>query len=141
EKSPLRKKLPVSRLVSLASLAIAIAALFLALRKPQAVAVPESPPAMSANAMSFQSKVDQLAAPCGDGPNDVHVTAQEIAAEIAQSTGALPKKESKTTGPADVSNVDLTSATENIGEPVVTFEGDQVRGQFVSELGGKKVYI
>jgi hypothetical protein len=29
----------------------------------------------------------------------------------------------------------------SVGEPVVTFEGDLVRGQFLSELGGKKVYI
>jgi hypothetical protein len=28
-----------------------------------------------------------------------------------------------------------------VSEPIVTFEGDQLQGQFVSEVAGKKVYI
>jgi hypothetical protein len=137
DKSSLRRKLPISRLISLASLALAITALVLALRKPQPVAVPQPPRAMAANAASFQSKVEQLASPSDGGPNDVRLTAPEIAAALAQSAGALPNEGSSRTAPVNTpANLDVSGAVQNVGEPVVTFEGDQVKGQFVSEVGG-----
>jgi hypothetical protein len=146
----LRRKLPLNRIFSITALLIAVGALVLALRKPQPVAVPQPRVAMAANAQSFQAKVEQLATPTseGRGGDQVHLTAPEIAAAIAQSTGALPAAGTQSASPADSAQVpDVTAAFNaadgepNVGEPVVTFEGDLMKGQFASELGGKKVYV
>ena len=150
-----RRRLPLSRIFSIAALVIAVGALLLALHKPQPVAVPQPSQVMAANAQSFQAKVDQLATPSSDGQSgdEVHLTAPEIAAALAQSAGTLPDTSlSSASAPssavpnsAQVADVaaapNSTDGTPNLGEPVVTFEGDLMKGQFVSELGGKKVYI
>jgi hypothetical protein len=143
-----RQKLPLNRIFSIAALVIAIAALMLALRTPKPVAVPLPRQAMAAHAQSFQVKVDQLAAPSSEGNNEVHLTAPEISAAIAQSAGALPETSAPSAdGPTSAQVADVTAALNadggepNIGEPVVSFDGDLMRGQFVSELGGKKVFI
>ena len=119
----------------------------LALRKPQPVATPQPRQVMAANAQSFQAKVDQLATPSSDGQgSEVHLTAPEIAAAIAQSAGSVPQTNTQPT--SDSAKVeDVTAALNaaegepNVGEPVVTFDGDLMKGQFVTELGGKKVYV
>jgi hypothetical protein len=145
-----RRKLPLNRIFSIAALAIAVGALLLALRKPQPVAAPQPRQAMAASAQSFQAKVDQLATPSTDGRGgeEVHLTAPEIAAALAQSTGTLPGSDTQPgAAPNSAQVTDIAAALNaadgepSVGEPVVTFEGDLVRGQFLSELGGKKVYI
>jgi hypothetical protein len=137
-----RQKLRLRHLISLASLTLAIMALILALRKPQPVTVPQPVEVRSANAAAFQSKVEQLASPSSEADQEVHLTAPEIAAAIAESVRTLPAEESENTGKSRAPSIsDDRGATPNIGEPAVTFEGDLVKGQFASELGGKKVYI
>jgi hypothetical protein len=145
-----RSRLPVSRIISIATLLIAVAALVLAMRKPQPVAAPRQREALIASAESLQAKVDQLAAPSIDGqPSEaVHLTSQEIAAAIAQSAGTIPapgQGSSASATPAQLNDVanalNAADGEPTLGEPVVTFDGDLMKGQFLSELGGKKVYI
>jgi hypothetical protein len=141
------RKLPLNRIFSVAALLIAIAALVLAARKPKPVTTPQPRQAMAANAQSFQEKVQQLAAPASEGNSEVHLTAPEIAAAMAQSAGTLPppSKQPEVPSPDQVADVAAALNSEggepNLGEPIVTFEGDLMKGQFVSELAGKKVYI
>src|SRR5690242_13592996 len=92
EKSEGSGKLRIWRVVNFASLLIAAAALFLALKKPAPVAQPQARAALSANAQSFQSKVDQLAQPpeAGQSNPEIHLTGDEVAAAFAQAAAPVP---------------------------------------------------
>ena len=162
-----RERLTVSRVLSIAALLISVFALLLALKKPNPVAPPQPPTAIAANAQSFQAKVDQLqqAQAQGQTGSEVHLTANEIGAAIAQAAGAVPASPTPVwplcawitcyqifttpaaapdsasspnpAAPAGPGSIDPAS----LQQPVVSFEGNIVRGQFVNEVGGKKVYI
>ncbi len=133
---------------SATTLLIACLALALALMKPVPVSAPQTRNTMVANAQSFQTKVDQLAQAQADGQSgtEVHLGAGEISAAIAQASGALPTVEQgsadpkSTATPADLSAL-VGGGEANVGEPLVSFEGDVMKGQFVTELAGKKVYV
>ena len=118
-------KIRLSRILSIATLLIAVAALVLALKKPQPVALPQTSAAIAANAQSFQAKVNQLeqAQAQGQSGSEVRLTADEIGAAIAQADGAMPAS------PAERE------------EPILSFEGDIVRAQFVTDVAGQKTYI
>lgn len=143
---PKGSKVPISSIISGAALLLALTALFLALRKPQPVATPQTQATVAANAQSFQNKVDQLAQAQVDGQSgtEVHLTPGEVNAAIVQANGGAP-----VAAPTDSSgNVDVNAPIapgavdmESLGQPTVTFDGDEIKGQFLSELGGKKVYV
>jgi hypothetical protein len=136
-----------SRLLSVVSLLIAVVALFLALKKPQPVAAVQPPAAVTANAQSFQSKIEQLqqAQALGQTGSEVHLTADEISAAIAQAAGTSPQPAvgESATRAADPSTPVASGAVDqaSVQEPVVSFDGDIVRGQFLTEVAGKKVYV
>ncbi|MGH9810193.1 MAG: hypothetical protein ACRD9W_23575 [Terriglobia bacterium] len=143
-----KKKLPISRIISVTSLLLAMTALFLALRKPQPVAAPQPAAVVSANAQSFQTKVDQLAQSQADGQAgaEVHLTPGEVNAAILQSSGGVPATpvvSATTNGTPDVNAPIEGGAIDpsTLGEPIVSFDGDQIKGQFLSEVAGKKVYV
>ena len=98
-----RGKIRLARILSIATLLISVAALVLALKKPQPVAPPQTPAAIAANAQSFQAKVSQLeqARDQGQTGSEVRLTADEIGAAIAQAEGASPApgKAPSSTGP------------------------------------------
>ncbi len=148
DKSDGRSKLSIWRIINFASLLVAAVALFLALKKPTPVAQPQPTASISANAQSFQAKVDQLeqAQPEGQTKVEVHLTADEVAAAFAQSAGSASAPQlqpASTQGSTDVSAPIAAGAVDvnKLGEPIVSFEDDKVIGQFATELGGKKVYI
>ncbi len=151
-------KIGVSRIISIASLLLATTALILALRKPQPVVPPQTPAVIAANAQSFQNKVDQLAQAQADGQAgaEVHLTSNEVTAAIAQASGTVPTapvtaSTTSTATPASTSSATPADISANLGsgaidlsnmpEPIVSFEGDQLKGQFLTEIGGKKVYV
>ena len=140
-------RFPISRIISIASLLLATTALILALHKPQPVAIPQTPTAIAANTQSFQTKVDQLAQPAADAGTapEVHLTPDEINAAILSASGpATPSASADTSAnPADLNTAIADGPIDmaNMPEPIVTFDGDQIKGQFVSEVHGKKVYV
>ena len=144
-------KIGLARILSIATLLIAVTALVLALKKPQPVAPPQSPASIVANAQSFQDKVSQLeqAQAQGQTGSEVRLTANEIGAAIAQAERAMPALPAQGKVPgaaapsADTSAAVASSAIEtvNVDEPIISFEGDIVRGQFVTEVAGKKTYV
>ena len=119
--------------------------------KPQPVASPQTPAAVAANAQSFQAKVSQLeqAQAQGQTGSEVRLTADEVRAAIAQASGATPGSPAQGRAPsaagpsADTSAAVAPGAIEqaNIQEPIISFEGDIVRGQFETEVAGKKTYV
>jgi hypothetical protein len=148
-----RVKSSIGRVVSIATLLISLAALYLAMRKPAAVAPPQPATAAAANAESFQTKVNQLqqAQAQGQTGSEVHLTAGEISAAIAQATTQVgstpapvqPASSSSTNSTSDPSIAIAPGVLDvsAIGEPIINMEGDIVRGQFLTEIGGKKVYV
>jgi hypothetical protein len=142
-------KFSIRNLVTVASLVLSATAVFLALRKPQPVSPPQPPAALAANAQSFQMKVDQLAQAQAQGQtgSEVRLNSGEVSAAIAQASGAMPASTTQSSTPAtgapDLSATVAPGAVDlaNMPEPIVSFEGDQVKGQFLTEVGGKKVYV
>ena len=143
-----RGKIRLGRILSLATLLISVAALVLALKKPQPVAPRQTPAAIAANAESFQAKVSQLeqARDQGQSGAEVRLTADEIGAAIAQAAPVSPaqgKAASSAGPPSETPAAAAQGSVEpaNLQEPIISFEGDIVRGQFATEVAGETTYV
>ena len=82
----------------------------------------------------------------GQTGSEVRLTGDEIGAAIAQAERALPAPDQapgSAAPSADTSAAVAPSSVEtvNVEEPIISFEGDIVRGQFVTEVAGKKTYV
>jgi len=142
----------VQRILSFATLAISILTLVLVLKRPAPVAPGAAPAAAAANAQSFQEKVNRLAQPRvpGEGESEVRMNAGELSAALAQAAGVLPATtaapaNSSTNAPSSPSPVgpatEFPGAVPNIKDYQVSMDGDIVRGQFLTEIAGKDVYL
>jgi hypothetical protein len=151
----------VQRIISFVTLAISIITLVLVLKRPAPVATAVAPATAAANAQSFQEKVNQLAQPkaAGEGESEVRMTSGEVSAALAQAAGLLPAtmatpaiantSTGASTGsasaivnsPAAPSAMDFPGAVPNIKDYQVAMDGDIVRGQFLTQIAGKDVYL
>jgi hypothetical protein len=128
--------------------------------KPQSVASPQNVEVAKANTASFDHKLERLEAPrtVSDAPAEVHFSSDEVSAEIAQSTGS-----SSTAAPDTASTNVRPGVAPDSAKPVstptstpdavvgtgqvqvkgyeVNLEGDVARGQFVTQIAGKDVYV
>lgn len=144
------------RIVSLATLAISVFTLILVLRKPAPVAAPAaSPAAVAANVQSFQEKVTQLEQPraAGESAPDVRINSAELGAALAQASGMLPamattsssgsaaSSSSSSAGGSSASPLELPGPVPNVKDYQVSMDGDLVRGQFLTNIAGKDVYL
>ena len=153
-------KIKLDRIISVATLTASVAALLLVLKKPAPVAEPLPAPAMAANAQSFQNKIDQLeqARAQGQSGAEVRLNGQEIAAAIAQASGALSNDSaseaanntargavnsgSSTGGSSDTPlSGDLGAGEPSVKDYQVNFEGDVAKGQFLTRIAGKDVWV
>jgi hypothetical protein len=150
-------KFGINRIISLATLVASLGALFLVLKKPQPVAAPQSPAAVAANAQSLQNKLDQLDQPRlrGEPPASVHLTSDEVNAAVAQATAAFPTAATQAAAGPSGSGAAPTATTEGLPLPAgvsasdqptvkdyqVSFEGDEVKGQFLTQVGGKDLWV
>jgi hypothetical protein len=155
-------KIKLDRIISIATLAASVVAIFLVLKKPTPVAQHQAPAAMAANAQSFDQKISQLEQasqqsqssgtgyfpvaqsqpgqvdkPSAGAPKtEVRINSDEVGAAIAQSLGTA------TTGAAGLSaNTDLGGGAPAIKDQQVSFDGDVVHGQFLTEIAGKDVWV
>ena len=154
-------KWKLDRIISVATLAASLIAIFLVLKKPQPVAPAQSPAAAAANVQSLENKLEQLEQPKepGQAPAQVHFSSDEITAALAQAAAALPatipassamgggNASAAQTSPGLPTTVPSSpDAPIGEGEPEVkdykvNFDGDVARGQFVTQIGGKDVYV
>lgn len=142
-------KVKFDRIISVATLTASVAALVLVLKKPQPVATPLPPAVVAANAQSFENKIEQLeqAKAQGQPGTEVRLTSQEVSAAIAQASGALASQGAVSAGaPAGSSSDgslsgDLGPGQPNIKDYQVSFEGDLVKGQFLTQVAGKDVWV
>ena len=147
------KKWKLDRIISVATLVTSVLALVLVLKRPAPVAAPQTPAQAAANAQSFQDKLTQLEqSPAQSAENpptttdsatvspetkatpaQVHINSDEVTAALAQAAGAL-------TGGGLPGGADLGSMP-NILDQQVSFDGDQVHGQFLTNIAGKNVWV
>jgi hypothetical protein len=122
--------------------------LVLVLRRPAPVAVPATP----ADAQSLQQKLNRLEQPkpSGEGESDVRMNAGEVNAALAQAAGLLPaaaptSAAAPANGPstpaAPSGPMEFPGAVPNIKDYQVSMDGDVVRGQFLTQIAGKDVYL
>jgi hypothetical protein len=91
----------------------------------------------AANAQSFEQKIEQLEKPKDPEapPAEVHITSNEVSAALAQSVGAIPTASGQLTPSTDL------GAMPSILDQQVSFDGDQVHGQFLTTIAGKQVWV
>jgi hypothetical protein len=144
------KKLKIDRVISVATLVSSALALFLVLKKPQPVAQPQVPAVAAANAQSFQAKVQQFEEPkqAGQSPSEVRLNSDEVSAALMQAASTIPAsamQEASGTGlpSALPSSPDaaIASGEPEVKDYQVNFDGDVARGQFVTKIAGKDVYV
>jgi hypothetical protein len=141
------KKWKLDRIISITTLVSSVIAIALVLKRPQPVATPMPAPVAAAKAEAFQQKLEQLGQPKqpGQPPAEVRVTSDEVSAALAQAAGAIPVSAPSAGGPPN-SVPSSPDAAIGPGQPEVkdyqvSFDGDVARGQFVTEIGGKDVYV
>jgi hypothetical protein len=150
----------LQRIISFATLAISILTLVLVLKRPAPVSTPVAPAAAAANAQSFQEKVNQLAQPKapGEGESEVRINSGELSAALAQAAGLLPAttvSANSSSGAPSGSSSSSPSPSSSAASPAMEFpgsvpsvkdyevslDGDIVRGQFLTQIAGKDVYL
>jgi hypothetical protein len=147
-------KWKLDRIISVATLAASLIAIFLVLKKPAPVAPAQSPAAAAANAQSVEKKLEQLEQPKDPGqpPAQVRFNSDEITAALAQAAALVPGNISASSAAPQTSPGLPTSVPSSPDAPIgegepevkdykVNFDGDVARGQFVTQIGGKDVYV
>ena len=131
----------IYRLLRWASLAGLVVTAFLLLKSPDPIAKAAGPAQVQQNAESFQQKLTELAnaQSRGETGTEVHFTGAEVNAAIAQATA--PQPASVRPQPAARAAPQPAAEQVPIKSTQVSFEHDVVRGQFLTEVYGKDVYI
>ena len=143
----------VQRIISFATLAISILTLVLVLKRPAPLAPAASPAAAAANAHSFQEKVNRLAETrvAGEEESEVRMNSGELSAALAEASGLLPATppapantsagSPSANSPRASGAMEFPGAVPNIKDYQISMDGDIVRGQFLTQIAGKDVYL
>ncbi|MGA8153797.1 MAG: hypothetical protein WB952_22800 [Terriglobales bacterium] len=139
------RKWKLDRIISVATLVSSLLAIYLVLKKPRPVA-PALPAAVAATkADSFQQKLLQLEQPKqpGQSPAEVRLSSDEISAALAQAAGTLPAQLASDLPTSVPSSPDAVIAPgqPDVKDYQVSFDGDIARGQFLTQIAGKDVYV
>jgi hypothetical protein len=128
----------VARWLMLAGTVITI---FLVLKSPAPVAEALNPALAKQNAESFQQKLTELAnaQSSGETGTEVYFTAPEVNSALSQAT--LPQPVPAAPTPASQPAAQAAAEQVPIKSTLVSFEDNVVRGQFLTEIYGKNVYI
>jgi hypothetical protein len=147
------KKFKIDRIISIATLLASLVAIVLVLKKPAPVARSQAPAAIAEHAQAFDQKMAEFqqatqpsSGPTASDPNtgqpgstnpkaEVRINSDEIGAVLAQTLGTA----AGTSALSPDSNIGSTAPA--IKDQQVSFDGDLVRGQFLTEIAGKDVWI
>lgn len=149
------KKFKIDRMISIATLLASLVAVVLVLKRPSPVAQPQAPAAIAEHAQAFDQKMaefqqatQQTPASIPSDPSnpstvpssasskaEVRINSDEIGAVLAQTLGTAG-------GAAGLSpDSSIGGAAPAIKDQSVSFDGDLVHGQFLTEIAGKDVWI
>ena len=160
-------KLKVDRIISIATLAASLVAIFLVLKKPAPVAQPQTPPAVAPQSQPTNSTPMQPSAPASQASASFTISAPAAApspsasapAPQPASTAASSAKSNAHSSSGDVSSAlaqllggaagsaglspdsNVGGSMPNIKDQQVTMDGDIVHGKFLTEIGGKDVWV
>ena len=139
-------KITVKRIITALTLTGAVITVYQVLSKPQPVREPLAPETVRASAVSFDQKLQELSTPRTPdrAPLEVHFTSDEVSAEVTQNLAspATPAPASKPDNSQPTSpNSVVSPGAVNVESYQVKLDGDIARGQFLSEIGGKDVYV
>jgi len=159
-------KIKLDRIISIATLVASVGAIFLVLKKPAPVAPPQTPASIAAHAQLFDQKMEQFeqatqasqpapssggsyqgaeSQPASSAPQpkaEVHLNSDEVGAALAQSLGNAGAGAMGALGNGELTpDTNLGSGQPTIKDQQVSFEGDVVHGQFLTEDGGKDVWV
>jgi hypothetical protein len=139
----------LDRIISVATLLTSVIALFLVMKKPAPVSQPMPAASVAEKAQSFQDKMQQFDQPKDPSqpPAEVRVSADEVSAALAQATGAMPvaatteSSSQPSQGNLSSANSTVAAGTPEVKDYQVNFEGDIAHGQFLTQIGGKDVWV
>jgi len=140
-------KLKFDRIISIVTLVASVIAIVLVVKQPAPLSHHQDPAAIAQHAQSFDQKIaefEQAAhpvsgsfAPIANAPAnpkaEVRLSSDEVSAVLAQSMGNA--------GPTLTPTSDVGSAAPTIKDQQVSFDGDVVHGQFLTQIAGKDVWI
>lgn len=140
-------KLKFDRIISIVTLVASLIAIVLVVKRPAPVSHRQDPAAIAQQAQSFDQKMaefEQASRPVSGAPAtvasdpanpkaEVRLSSDEVSAVLAQSMGNA--------GPALTPTSDVGSAAPTIKDQQVSFDGDVVHGQFLTQIAGKDVWI
>lgn len=139
-------KLTGKNIFTAATLVLGAITIYQVLSKPQPISTAQSVEAAKTNADSFNQKLAQLQTPRTDSsvPEEVRFSSDEVSAEMAESMNAAPA--APAAGEHAGSPPSSPKATVAPGEVqlksyAVKLEGDVARGQFVTQVAGKDLYV
>ncbi len=140
------------RIFSAVTLLGCVITLYQLFSKPQPVAEPQSQDVVKANASSFDQKIERLETSrnSSDAPAEVRFSSDEVSAELAQSTSssaanppaaaAADSAKPVSTAPSSP-DAAISQGQVQVKGYEVKLEGDVARGQFVTQIAGKDVYV
>jgi hypothetical protein len=159
DRSGIAVNIKFDRIISIATLAASMVAIVLVLKKPAPQVQPSTTTAVAEHApdqknvqiqpatqpssasASAGSRTPEAAQPpsqsasAAPSPKGTQVNSDEISTAVAQMLGASG-------GSGSLSpDSNLGSGTPNIKDQQVTMEGDIVHGKFLTEIGGKEVWV
>jgi len=139
-------KITAKRIFTAFTLTGAVITVYQVLSKPQPVAEPLAVETARASAVSFDQKLQELSAPRTRDrvPLEVHFTSDEVSAEVSQSLAPpAPPAPSSKPGSSEPTTPDSVVGPGNakVQSYQVKLDGDVARGQFLTEIAGKDVYV
>ncbi len=148
------KRFKIDRIISVATLVASLVAIVLVLKRPAPVAQRQAPAAIAEHAQSFDQKMaafEQATQPAAGGSSaasssdwakpsapaqkaEVRIDSDEMSAVLAQALGTA-------SGGALSPDSNIGTAAPTIKDQQVSFDGDVARGQFLTQVAGKDVWI
>jgi hypothetical protein len=148
------KNLKLDRIISIATLVASLVAIILVLKRPAPIAPPQAPAAIREHAQSFDQKMADFqqatqqsqSAPTNSAQPtsrqtstqpgskaEVRINSDEISAVLAQALG--------NSGAGLTPNSNIGDSAPSIKDQQVSFDGDLVHGQFLTQIAGKDMWI
>jgi hypothetical protein len=151
-------KIKVDRIISIATLAASVVAIILVLKRPAPQVQPPAPTAVVEHSPDQKSTQPQQLTPPSSASAATGSRSPEPAQSPAQGSTAPSAKAGSQVNSDEISTVvaqmlgvssggslspdsNLGSGTPNIKDQQVTMDGDIVHGKFLTEIGGKDVWV